>query len=169
MIFSEFYKLLKSHPNHGIALTLPDQTVVPSHFHITEVAAISKTFLDCGGKQHSENSCVLQVWIAEDHDHRIKAGKLVTILTKACDLFDSDEIPVEFEHEAPVLTRLPIETHLVNKEMITFALHLKESDCLAKDICLPKRDFSLPDIPSGFSPENKKSSHPLAENFDKQS
>ncbi len=151
MTFSEFYQLLESHPDHGITLTLPDQTQAPSHFHITEVASISKAFLDCGGRQHSENSCVLQIWVADDFDHRLKAGKLVKILTKARTLFDSEDIPVEFEHESPVLTRLPIEAHIVDKGVITFTLHFKEADCLAKDLCLPKRDFSLPDIPSRSS------------------
>jgi hypothetical protein len=76
---------------------------------------------------------------------------LVKILTKARLLFDSEDIPVEFEHEAPVLTRLPIESYTLDKEVITFTLHLKEADCLAKDLCLPKRDFSLPDLPSRSS------------------
>ena len=151
MTFSEFYQLLESYPDHCITLTLPDQTQAPSHFHITEVASISKAFLDCGGRQHSENSCVLQVWVADDFSHRIKAGKLVKILTKARLLFDSEDIPVEFEHEAPVLTRLQIESYTLDKEVITFTLHLKEADCLAKDLCLPKRDFSLPDLPSRSS------------------
>lgn len=148
MTFSEFYQLLMSHPDHGISLTLPDQTQAPSHFHITEVASISKIFLDCGGRQHSENSCVLQIWVADDFDHRIKTAKLVKILTEARSLFDSEDIPVEFEHEAPVLTRLPIKAHTVDKGVITFTLYSKKADCLAKDLCLPKRDFSLPDIPS---------------------
>ena len=151
MNFSKFFQLLESHPDHGITLTLPDETQAPSHFHITEVASISKAFLDCGGRPHLENSCVLQLWVSDDSDHRIKAGKLVKILTKARPLFDSEDIPVEFEHEAPVLTRLPIKSHMVDKDVINFILNFKEADCLANDICLPKRDFSLPDIPSRLS------------------
>jgi hypothetical protein len=148
MNFPEFHQILESHPDHGITLALPDGTEAPSHFHITEVGAVSKTFLDCGGKHHSENFCVLQVWVADDYNHRIKAGKLAAILSKARELFDSMDVPVEFEHETPVLTRLPISTHRVDDEMITFTLALKKADCLAKDLCLPKRDFSLPGIPS---------------------
>lgn len=148
MNFAEFQQLLESHPGHGITLALPDGTEAPSHFHITEVGAVSKVFLDCGGKHHAENFCVLQVWVADDYDHRIKAGKLAVILTKARELFDSMDVPVEFEHETPILSRLPIRTYRVDEEMITFNLAFKKADCLAKDLCLPKRDFSLPGIPS---------------------
>ncbi|MEN8785447.1 MAG: DUF6428 family protein [Akkermansiaceae bacterium] len=148
MNFSEFHQLLDSHPDHGITLSLPDGTQAPPHFHITEVGAIAKAFLDCGGKHHAENFCVLQVWVADDYEHRIQAGKLAAILNEARKLLDSTEIPVEFEHEAPVLTRLPIRSHAIDESMITFFLHLKEADCLAKELCLPKRDFSLPDLPS---------------------
>jgi|TARA_B110000438_G_scaffold296369_2_gene340965 hypothetical protein len=147
MNLSEFSRLLLDHPDHGMTLALPDSSTAPAHFHITEVGAISKAFLDCGGKRHSEQTCVLQVWVADDYGHRIQAGKLARILGAASDLFGSQDVPVEFEHEAPVLTRLPIESIETDEQMITFHLSLKKADCLAKDICLQKRDFSLPNIP----------------------
>ena len=155
MNLADFSQLLKDHPAHGIILELPDGTTAPAHFHITEIGAISKAFLDCGGKSHTEQTCVLQVWVADDYDHRIQAGKLGNILGKAQSLFDSSDIPVEFEHEAPVLTRMPIKSHQIGEHKITFRLSYKKADCLAKDICLPKRDFSLPNIPSGGLQANK--------------
>lgn len=148
MTFSEFKQFLLDHPDHGIILTLPEGSSAPAHFHITEVAAVSKAFVDCGGRRHSEQSCVLQVWVADDFDHRIQAGKLARILDIAADLFDSTEVPVEFEHEAPVLTRMPIDSVEAADKQITFHLSLKKADCLAKELCLPKHDFSLPDIPT---------------------
>ena len=148
MNFSEFHRLLADNPKHGLSLALPDGTTVPPHFHITEVGALSKSFVDCGGRPHSEQSCVLQVWLAHDYNHRIEAGKLARILDAARDLFETTEIPVEFEHEAPVLTRLPIDSHHLADGQIIFQLSLKKADCLAKDICLPEPDFSLPEIPT---------------------
>ena len=148
MTLTEFSQLLLDHPDHGMILALPDGSTAPAHFHITEVGAVSKSFLDCGGKRHSEQACVLQVWVADDYDHRIQAGKLARILDAASGLFDSPDVPVEFEHEAPVLTRLPIESVETEGDTIIFHLSLKKADCLAKDICLPKRDFSLPNIPA---------------------
>lgn len=149
----EFSNILKKNSNCGITLALPDGTTAPAHFHITEVGAVSKSFVDCGGKRHSEQACVLQVWLANDYNHRIEAGKLARILNAASDLFDSqDVLPVEFEHEAPVLTRLPIDSAEVSGGQITFHLSLKKADCLAKDICIPKPDFTLPDIPEKTFP-----------------
>ena len=32
-----------------ISFQLPDNSLVPSHFHVTEVGEITKRFIDCGG------------------------------------------------------------------------------------------------------------------------
>ncbi len=148
MTYLELCKLLGEKPNAGISLKLPDGSLVPPHFHITEIGASTKKFIDCGGTQHQEKSCTLQVWLAHDYNHRIQAGKLARILEASAELFDSPEVPVEFEHEAPVLTRLPIDSYELVSGQIVFSLLLKKADCLAKDICLPKPDFSLPEIPT---------------------
>lgn len=148
MNLSSFLELLNSSPDAGISLTLPDGSLAPAHFHITEIGANSKSFLDCGGKSHTEQTCVLQVWVADDYDHRIQAGKLAKIIDLASSLFENMDVPVEFEHEAPVLTRLPINSCEATDDTLNFHLTLKHADCLAKELCLPKRDFSLPDLPS---------------------
>lgn len=49
------------------------------------------------------------------------------------------------------LLSFPVETRMGDKNMTTFTLHFKEVDGLTKGLCLPKRDFSLPDIPSRSS------------------
>ena len=37
-----------------IAFQLPNGTLVPNHFHVTEVGKISKHFIDCGGTVRKE-------------------------------------------------------------------------------------------------------------------
>ncbi len=148
MTFADFLKLLKENPSKGITLTLPDGSTAPDHFHITEIGACSKEFIDCGGKRHHEHTGVLQVWVANDYNHRIQAGKLAHIVELAADLFPNPEVEIEFEIEAPVLTRLPIASVDPTGPALNFILSLKKADCLAKDICLPKPDFSLPEIPT---------------------
>lgn len=145
MTVSQFTKLLREHPRHTLHFVLSDGSAIPSHYHITEVGHASKTFLDCGGKKHRSESCLLQVWIADDTDHRLRANKLLDIFERASELIDDPQLPVEIEHEAPVLTQLTIERHDVQPDALTFHLSYKQTDCLAKDICLP--DFSLPAIP----------------------
>ena len=145
MNVSTFLDLLREHPEHTLTFVLSDGSPVPPHYHITEVGHASKTFLDCGGKRHLTESCLLQTWIAEDVDHRLHAKKLVTIFDRAAELIPDLSLPVEIEHEAPVLTQLTIDRHEIEADTLIFHLAHKKTDCLAKDICLP--DFSLPAIP----------------------
>ncbi len=145
MTVSEFLELLRDHPDHRVRFRLPDGTAVPAHFHITEVGHLTRTFLDCGGKRHTTGGCLLQVWVADDTDHRLKASKLLAIFDRADGLLPSTGLPVEIECEAPVLTQLPLTRCEVLDGELLFHTELKHTDCLAKDICLP--DFSLPAIP----------------------
>lgn len=145
MTTHEFLELLHSHPNHGIHFILPDASMVPAHFHITEVGHLAKSFIDCGGKRHTTASCLLQIWLADDTDHRLKASKLLDIFERSGDLLPSAELPIEIEHEAPVLSQLPITRCEVSEGALHFHTEFKHTDCLAKELCLP--DFSLPALP----------------------
>lgn len=78
---------------------LPDGTCVPAHFHVTEVGEVAKTFVDCGGTLRRERKVSLQLWNANDYDHRLHPEKLVSILELAerqLGLSD-DEIEVEYQ------------------------------------------------------------------------
>jgi len=145
MTTAEFLKLLREHSGHGISFVLPDGSEVPLHFHITEVGHLAKSFIDCGGKRHTTSSCLLQIWIADDTDHRLKASKLLDIFERAGDLLPTKDLPVEIEHEAPVLTQLPLTRCEATFDTLSFHTEFKHTDCLAKDLCLP--DFSMPAIP----------------------
>ncbi|MCH7227928.1 DUF6428 family protein [Haloferula sp. A504] len=145
MTVSEFLHLLRDHPDHRIVFRLSDGSEVPPHFHVTEVGHAAKSFIDCGGKRHTTESCLLQLWIADDTDHRLLASKLLSIFDRADGLLPSTALPVEIEHEAPVLTQLPITRCDVTDAELHFHTEFKHTDCLAKDICLP--DFSLPALP----------------------
>jgi len=146
MKLTKLIEILEHHAQSEITLKLPDDSCVPPHFHITEVGLIKRTFIDCGGKNHHKENALLQVWIAHDYNHRVQAGKLAQIIRKATHVIPSQELEVEFEHEAPVLTQLPIERYELSEGMITLYLRYKATDCLAKDICLPKPDFTLPSM-----------------------
>lgn len=144
MNLSEFLPLLKDHPNKTITLNLPDGSTAPPHFHVTEVGHVSRSFIDCGGTSHRLDSCLLQIWVAHDYNHRLQAGKLARIIDLASAQFPSPDLPVEFEHEAPVLTQLTIVSCEISPHSLAFTLAYKATDCLAKETCLPKPDFSLP-------------------------
>ena len=59
---------------------LPNGTIVPEHFHVTEVGLISKHFIDCGGTIRDENVVNFQLWNANDTEHRLKPEKLLKII-----------------------------------------------------------------------------------------
>jgi hypothetical protein len=63
-----------------IAFELPNGSLVPSHFHVTEVGKVTKHFIDCGGTIRNEEVANFQLWSADDYDHRLHPEKLVDII-----------------------------------------------------------------------------------------
>lgn len=139
MKLKEFKMLLEDNRGKQFQIELPDQTQVPVSFHITEVGKIDKTFIDCGGKKHSVQTCQLQVWVGEDEDHRLNAGKLADILVLAKSIVPDDDIDLEFEYEDKVISQYPIRNYWVSEDAVTLHLTTKHTDCLAQEICLVPR------------------------------
>src|SRR5947209_19008926 len=87
---------------------LPDGDFVPAHFHVTEVGRVQKDFIDCGGTVRSTTTCVLQVWVAEDFDHRLDTTKLAKIVRLAAPLLKATDLPGEVEYESGALSQFPV-------------------------------------------------------------
>jgi len=64
----------------AVTFLLPNGTMVPQHFHVTEVGQITKDFIDCGGKIRHEKVVNFQLWEANDFDHRLAPQKLFNII-----------------------------------------------------------------------------------------
>lgn len=75
MQLNEFKALLEANRDKAFRLQLPDQSAVPVSFHITEVALMHKTFIDCGGTLRESRTCQLQAWVGPDDDHRIASHR----------------------------------------------------------------------------------------------
>src|SRR3954454_25266081 len=99
MNLNEFTSHLTANPGAELRFFLPDGDTVPAHFHITEVGRIDKAFIDCGGKIHRTSTCQLQVWVADDADHRFAPGGLARVIAGAAPLLQSKDLPVEIEYE----------------------------------------------------------------------
>lgn len=132
---SAFDRLLRQAPQSQLRFALPDGSLVPAHFHVTEVGRVEKRFIDCGGTRRETASCMLQVWVAEDRDHRLAAGKLSGILAMAGDLLGGDDPVVEVEFERGVVSQYPVVGVEPQQGLLLFHLGLKHTDCLAKDRC----------------------------------
>ncbi len=135
MRVSQFERLLREHPTDQLRLALPDGSLVPAHFHVTEVGRVEKRFIDCGGTRRAVAACVLQVWVADDRHHRLAAGKLAGILALASDLLADQDLAVEVEFERGVVSQYPVLGSERQEGLRLFHLGLKHTDCLAKDRC----------------------------------
>lgn len=115
---------------HQISFKLENGTLVPSHFHLTELGFIEKRFVDCGGTVRFEKSISLQLWTANDIDHRFQAEKWLSILTRfELELALEDvEIEVEYQQETIGKFNLAFDGH-------GFILLNKKTACLAEDQC----------------------------------
>jgi hypothetical protein len=116
-------------------IMLPTGEFVPSHFHVTEVGRVQKDFIDCGGTVRSSVTCLLQLWVADDVEHRLHAGKLASILTMAQKLLGSEEWPVELEYEGEAVSQYPLADVEMTPAGGLLTLARKHTDCLAKDRC----------------------------------
>lgn len=135
MQLSELKAILDQHPDAGLAFVLPDGSNVAQHFHVTEVGRVRKDFIDCGGTVRNTDACVLQVWVANDVEHRLEAGKLGKIIGLAKGILGESDLPVEIEYDVSVITQFAVESVEASDETITLTLASKHTACLAPDQC----------------------------------
>jgi len=133
---AELTALLAAFGEKPVSFVLPDGGRIPAHAHITEVGRIDREFLDCGGVLRRTSFCCLQAWVADDTDHRLSAGKLVTIIGRALEPLGLAALPVEVEYEDGLISQFPVVSVSAGDAVV---LHLgtKHTDWLAKEICLP--------------------------------
>lgn len=103
---------------------------IEAHYHITEIGLILKNYVDCGGVVRQERKASMQVWLANDTDHRLSCEKLLSIIEKSEQLFGlkDEELEVEFQGQT-------IETYCLNAQDFGFQFVVKKTTCLAPDHC----------------------------------
>jgi hypothetical protein len=135
MNLDTFVAVLKDNPASALHLKLPDGSLVPAHFHVTEVGRVQKDFIDCGGTARSATACVLQVWVADDTHHRLDTTKLAKIIQLGNPLFPSMNLPMEVEYEKGVVSQYPVSEAEVTASGVLLHLGNKHTTCLAQDRC----------------------------------
>ncbi|MBD0833147.1 DUF6428 family protein [Aestuariibaculum sediminum] len=113
-----------------IAFQLPNGELVPSHFHVTEIGKIDKTFIDCGGTVRHENIINFQLWNANDYDHRLHPDKLMHIIELSEKTLGLENYEIEVEYQGETIGKFGLDF-----DGKTFLLTNKQTDCLAKDNC----------------------------------
>lgn len=116
-------------------IMLPDGSFVPPHFHVTEIGKVKKDFVDCGGTLREVTSCLLQILVADDVDHRLTSTKLKIIFDHANKLFCSEDIIVEIEYEQEFISQFPIAEIEITPSGLLYVLGKKHTACLAPDKC----------------------------------
>lgn len=113
-----------------IAFQLPNGSLVPSHFHVTEVGKITKHFIDCGGTIRNEEVVNFQLWSANDYDHRLHPNKLLDIIELSEKLLQIEDLEIEVEYQSDTIGKFGLEFNGSH-----FLLTSKQTDCLAPDKC----------------------------------
>ena len=114
----------------GVNFKLENGNYVPEHFHVTEVGIISKHFIDCGGTVREEKVANFQLWDANDFEHRLKAGKLLNIISLSERVLGMEDLPIEVEYQTGTIGKYDLSFDGTN-----FILLSKQTACLAKEAC----------------------------------
>lgn len=105
---------------------------IPSHFHVTEVGKTTRESIDCGGNPHSVSKATVQLYTAQDVDHRLSPRKIAAILKRTGRQLGLEDEEVEVEYQIDRDT-----VGLYGLELIegVFYLTARHTDCLAKETC----------------------------------
>jgi hypothetical protein len=134
MNVQKFNRLLADNPDVSLYVMLPSGEFVPEHFHITEVGRVHKQFIDCGGTCRETASCALQVWVANDKDHRLNSTKLKQIMRAGASLLD-EAMPLVVEYGSETVSQYLLGDVEVTPKGLLLILGTKPTECLAPDRC----------------------------------
>ncbi len=128
MKLSQVKNILKT--VNTVNFTLTDGTLVPEHFHVTEIGLITKNFIDCGGTIRKETVVNFQLWNANDFDHRLKPTKLLSIIELSEKILGIGDFEIEVEYQTTTIGKYDLDFNGSD-----FVLVNKQTNCLAQDSC----------------------------------
>jgi len=129
----------------SVNFKLEDGTMVPAHFHVTEVGAVTKHFIDCGGVVRKDNIANFQLWDANDFEHRLKPSKLLNIISLSEKVLGLEDLEIEVEYQTNTIGKYGLAFN--GKD---FVLTNLQTACLANDACgipLEKQKIKLVQLP----------------------
>jgi len=138
LTLADFRKVLSIQPGLGLRFRLPTGALAPIHLHLTEVARVEKRFIDCGGTVRTQASARVQLWVADDTDHRVGCAKCLQILDRGKAVVGDENLPLEVECDLPYLTLFPVLGTVVEGGDRVVLLGASKADCLAPDVCVPQ-------------------------------
>lgn len=118
---------------------------VPAHFHLTELGLIRRHSIDCGKSIHQSTQACMQLWVANDYEHRLTPDGMHKIIKLSESVIGTEDHDIEIEYQTETIGRYDLV-------FINGAFHLKpkHTDCLAKEKCgipeVPKKKLQMADI-----------------------
>ncbi|MDC1402999.1 DUF6428 family protein [Crocinitomicaceae bacterium] len=128
MKLSEFKNAIQS--GTPLSFTLEDGSIVPVHYHLTEIGRVSKNFIDCGGRQRSEEKISFQLWYEQDTDHRLTSEKLLKIIQIGEEKIGLPDLNIEVEYQNTTIGKYSLQLGEFG-----FILANSQTACLALDSC----------------------------------
>jgi len=128
MKLSEIKKYLAT--AEAVNFKLPNGSLVPENFHVTEVGVITKSFIDCGGVLRKEEVANFQLWDANDFEHRLKPKKLLDIIALSEKVLGMGDFEIEVEYQSETIGKYDLDF-----DGTDFVLQNKQTACLAQDAC----------------------------------
>lgn len=135
MTLLRLLQALAPFPSAPVRFLLPEGKPIPAHFHITEVGHVTKRFIDCGGQKHGLSEiCLLQTWVGDDLEHKLRAGRLATILRLGEKILPSSDLEMEVEYDdGDGARQFRIASAAQRDGRIDLQLASKHTACLAKE------------------------------------
>jgi hypothetical protein len=113
-----------------LSFELPNGSLVPSHFHVTEIGRINKDFIDCGGTIRHEEAITMQLWESIDFHHRLKPERLLSIIAMSESKLSIPDAEIEVEYQAKTIGKYGLSFRDGKLKLTN-----KKTDCLATDAC----------------------------------
>ncbi|MEM7656693.1 MAG: DUF6428 family protein [Bacteroidota bacterium] len=114
----------------SLTISLPDGQAVPPHFHLTEMGLTTKHFVDCGGNIRQEQKVNLQLFLAEDYQHRLAPSSLLKIIEKTEHVLDLGDLEIEVEYQQGTISKFGLAY-----QDGQFQLTNQSTACLANEAC----------------------------------
>jgi hypothetical protein len=124
MKFGEFKQLINQKPDREIVIYLPNNEIIPKHFHLTDIGTITHNFIDCGGVVGQNSWVQMQLWVADDIEHRITTTTLDHILHQSQEILNdvnSHNVVIEYQTSGGSATKYDIKNIEITD---TFNIHL---------------------------------------------
>lgn len=113
-----------------VSFKLENGTMVPEHFHVTEIGGVTKHFIDCGGTIRTEKKINFQLWNANDTEHRLLPSKLLNIIDLSETKLGIEDAEIEVEYQGSTIGKYDLAFDGKH-----FILQNKTTACLAEDKC----------------------------------